>query len=50
MPFGVCQGSVLGLFSVPINDPCNSIKHLSYLLFAENIKICCIISSVTVYI
>jgi hypothetical protein len=38
------------IFNVSINDPCNSIKHSSYLLFADNIKICCAISSVTVHI
>lgn len=52
MPFGVCQGFVLGplIFNASINDPCNSIMHSSYLLFADNIKICCTISSVTVHI
>jgi len=52
MPFVVCQGSVLGpqIYNVSINDHCNFIKHLSYLLFADNIKICCTLSSVTVHV
>jgi len=50
MSLDVCQGSVLGpqIFNVS-NGPCNFIKHSSYLLFADNIKICCTVSSVTVH-